>query len=66
MTKIGYVCYTINASNNQVDSWICIDEFKGQNNELMYELKNGGKIVILPKRCVYFNRQEASNIANKK
>ena len=66
MSKIGKVCYTINANNNRVDTWICLDEFKGQNNETMYEIKDGGKIVVLPKRCVYFNHKEALNIANKK
>ena len=62
MSKIGKICYTINANKNVLDNWICIDEFTGKNNEVLYQLKNQGNMLILPERCVFFNRKDALSL----
>ena len=63
---IGKLVYTINANNNQIDSWRCTDVIKAHNNELMYELKDGPKVAILPKRCIYPTFKKSLEVANKR
>lgn len=62
---IGKLVYIINNVTNQVDTWRCTDVFKGMNNELMYELKDGNRMMILPKRCIYKTYKEALGKLNK-
>ena len=62
---IGKLVYTVNNTKKQVDVWRCIDSFKGPNNEVVCELKDGGKVMILPKRCVYSTFKAAQRVLHK-
>jgi hypothetical protein len=63
---VGKLVYTINAKTILVDSWRCTDVFKGLNNETMYELRDGAKLAILPRRCVYVTFEKALEVAKRK
>jgi ribose 1,5-bisphosphokinase PhnN len=62
---IGQLVYTINNQSKLIDSWRCTDVFKGINNEIIYELREGKKVILLPKRCVYPTYKKAYEAINK-
>ena len=61
---VGDTVFTINAKTRTVDRWTCAGMFHGLyqgKNELLCELKNGKKWVILPYRCVFTTEKEATD-----
>lgn len=63
---IGKLVYTINNKTKAIDTWRCTDVFKGFNNELVYELRDGKTVILLPKRCIYSTFKKALEVANKR
>lgn len=63
---IGKLVYTLNNQTKRVDTWRCSAYMGRINNEHMYELKDGPKVAILPKRCIYPTIRDALSVANKK
>jgi hypothetical protein len=62
---VGKICYTINNKTKRIDTWRCSAYMGRINSEPMYELKDGPKVVILPKRCIYSTIREALKVVNK-
>lgn len=62
---IGKLVYTINNRTKRIDTWRCTEYMGRVNNESMYELKDGSKVTILPKRCIYPTIREALKVVNK-
>ena len=62
---VGKLVYTINNKTKRIDAWRCSAYMGRINNESMYELKDGSKVTILPKRCIYQTIKEALDIVNK-
>ena len=62
---VGDRVYTVNAKNNNVDSW----QYGGAirtKGELLIHLINGKRYCDLPARCVFESREKAQEIANSK
>lgn len=62
---VGKICYTINNQTKRIDTWRCSAYMGRINSEPMYELKDGPKVAILPKRCIYPTIREALKVVNK-
>ena len=62
---VGKLVYTINNKTNRIDAWRCSGYMGRVNNEAMYELKDGPRVAIFPKRCVYSTIREALEVVNK-
>ena len=62
---VGDRVYTVNAKNNNVDSWQYAGALRVKG-ELLIQLVNGKKSCFLPKRCVFDSREKAQAIANSK
>ena len=61
---IGKICYTINSKENRIDTWKCVSSIPGRK-ETFYELRDGNKCIVLPKRCVYATIREALKIQKR-
>ena len=62
---VGDRVYTVNAKNNNVDSWQYGGAIRSKG-ELLIHLINGKRYCYLPARCVFESREKAQEIANSK
>lgn len=61
---VGDRVYTVNAKNNNVDSWQFAGALKSKG-EVLIQLVNGKKSCFLPKRCVFDTHEKAQAVAAK-
>jgi hypothetical protein len=62
---IGQLVYTINYKTNRIDTWRCSEYMGRVNNNPMYELRDGSKVAIFPRNCIYPTIREALKVVNK-
>lgn len=62
---VGKIVYTINNKTNRIDTWRCSECMGRVNGEYIYELKDGPRVAVLPRRCIYPTIREALKVVNK-